>query len=427
MREVYEANRDTIQQKVVRARDHVAAGFTWAQVAQRHTTAWTAIGKGLHSSVYAGSGSRRHIGFITTWNARCGIAEYSRYLSANLAPDRSFSVFANRISDTVREDEPLVFRCWTASSSDIPGSEIDEMVRRVCAAGCEVVSIQYNFSLLSPDSVAGLIRRLDRKGIPVAVTLHATASEKYGRLTEILRDARAVIVHRTDERDQLRASGLAHTHLQRQGIYVPKHLQRATPAGSDESVFTVACFGFFLPPKGIYELLQAFSAAAFVNPGLRLKLINSLYDTPESHAYAGECIRFLRHRGLSDRVTISTGFLDQDTIVRELADSDLVVLPYTRSTESSSAAIRLPLASLTPVLCSDLNLFREFSGIVHYYPAQDTVALANRLLELSTDTKLLRMFEARQRQYVDELAWSKVARDFEAVIESCNLTAAGTV
>ena len=159
--------------------------------------------------------------------------------------------------------------------------------------------------------------------------------------------------------------GLTHVHLQRQGIYVPKHLQRVTPAGSDESVFTVACFGFFLPPKGIYELLQAFSAAAFVNPSLRLKLINSLYDIPESHTYAAECIRFLRHRGLSDRVMISTGFLDQDTIVRELADSDLVVLPYTHSTESSSAAIRLPLASLTPVLCSDLHLFREFTGIVH--------------------------------------------------------------
>jgi len=184
----------------------------------------------------------------------------------------------------------------------------------------------------------------------------------------------------------------------------------------------LACFGFFLPPKGIYELLQAFSAAALVNPGLRLKLINSLYDQPESYTYAAECIRFVRSRGLSDRVMVSTGFLDQDSIVRELADSDLIVLPYLHSTESSSAAIRLPLTSLTPVLCSDLPLFREFTGIVHQYPAGDTVALANRLLELSADTELLRRFETKQRQYVDELAWSNVARDFEAIIDSCSMT-----
>ena len=152
--------------------------------------------------------------------------------------------------------------------------------------------------------------------------------------------------------------------------------------------------------------------------------MNSLYDSPESHAYAAECVRFLRSAGLSERVTMSTGFLDQDTIIRELADSDLVVLPYVHSTESSSAAIRLPLASLTPVLCSQIRLFREFNGIVHYYPAQDTVALANRLLELSADRELLGMFGARQKQYVDELAWSNVARDFEAVIDSCGLPAA---
>jgi glycosyltransferase involved in cell wall biosynthesis len=423
MREVYESHHDIIQQRTARARAHVAARFTWKEVAQRHAEACErALDKKRRPSLGTRSSSPLHIGFITTWNARCGIAEYTRFLSESLSPERAFSVFANRISDTVRDDEPNVARCWTAGPDDLPRREIDELVRRVCEAGCEVVSIQFNFSLLSPDTIDGLVRQLRRKGIPVVVTLHGTASERYSRLIAILKDAQAVIVHREEERDQLLASGLAHAYLQRQGIYVPKDLQRVTPPDSDAGIFTVACFGFFLPPKGIYELLQAFSAAAFVNPALRLKLINSLYDLPESHAYASECIRFLRNRGLSDRVMISTGFLDQDIILRELADSDLVVLPYMRSTESSSAAIRLPLASLTPVLCSDLRLFREFTGIVHHYPAQDTVALANRLLELSLDTRLLRTFEAGQRRYVDELAWSNVARDFEKVIDSCTLT-----
>jgi glycosyltransferase involved in cell wall biosynthesis len=289
-----------------------------------------------------------------------------------------------------------------------------------------VISIQYNFGLMSPETVDGLIRRLLRRGIPVAVTLHATANKRYGRLIEILQGAQAVIVHQAEECDRLRASGLAHACLQRHGIYVAEHLQRVTPAGSGGNAFTVACFGFFLPPKGIYELLQAFSAAAFVNPALRLKLINSLYDIPESHAYAAECVRFVQSRGLSDRVMISTGFLDQDTIVQELADSDLAVLPYTRSTESASGAICLPLASLSPVLCSDIPLFRKFADIVHLYPPGDTVALANRLLELSMDTKLLRVFGAKQRRYVDELKWSNVARDFEAVIDSCTVAAAQT-
>jgi glycosyltransferase involved in cell wall biosynthesis len=427
MREVYEAHRDTIQRKTTDARNHIAARFTWSQVAQRHAEACArATEQKRNSATATGSASRRHLGFITTWNARCGIAEYTRFLSTSLSPDRSFSVFANRISDPVREDESNVVRCWTASTNDISDQEIDDTIGRICEAGCDAVSIQYNFGLLAPRTVERLIRGLGKQGIPVSVTLHATRNERYGRLVASLREAQAVIVHRSDERERLLESRLARVHLQRQGIYVPGHLQRVIPPGSDKSVFTIACFGFFLPPKGVYELLQAFSAASFVNPALRLKLINSLYDLPESHAYAAECIRFLGSRGLHDRVMISTSFLDEDTIVRELAESDLVVLPYTHSTESSSAAIRLPLASLTPVLCSDIQLFREFSGIVHFYPAQDTVALANRLLELSMDNRLLRGFEAGQRRYVEELAWSNVARDFEAIIDSFTLAAART-
>jgi glycosyltransferase involved in cell wall biosynthesis len=428
MREVFECQREAVRRKTDRARTHVAERFTWDRVAERHAQACTsALEKKTRPPVTGGMVARRHIGFVSTWNARCGIAEYTRFLTTNLSSGRRFSVFANHIPTSVREDESNVDRCWTASADTIPDGEIDELTRQICTAGCDAVSIQYNFGLLSPDTVDGLIRRLKKKGIPTVVTLHATANERYGRLVSILADAQAVVVHRTEERERLLASGLGRVSIQRQGIYVAEHLQRATPAGSVEGVFTVACFGFFLPPKGIYELLEAFSAACFVNPSLRLKLINSLYDIPESHAYAGECVKLLRNRGLTDRVLLSTGFLDQDDIVRELADSDLVVLPYTHSTESSSAAIRLPLASLTPVLCSDLQLFREFAGIVHLYPAGDTVALANRLLELSADITLLRSFEARQRRYVDELSWSKVARDFEAVMDSCTLAAASTV
>jgi glycosyltransferase involved in cell wall biosynthesis len=163
-----------------------------------------------------------------------------------------------------------------------------------------------------------------------------------------------------------------------------------------------------------------------VNPRLRLKLINSLYDVPESQTYAAECIRFIRSTGLGDRVVMSTSFLDQETIMRELADADLAVLPYANSTESASGAICLPLASLTPVLCSDIALFRKFAHVVHFFPAGDTVALANRLLELSTDTKLLRTFADAQRQYVDELAWGNVAREFEAIIDSCGVMVAET-
>ena len=112
-----------------------------------------------------------------------------------------------------------------------------------------------------------------------------------------------------------------------------------------------------------------------VNPVLRLKLVNSLYPGPASATYASSCVDLAEQLGLAQRTEVYTDFLDQDEILRELSSADVVVLPYTTSTESSSAAIRLPLASGTPVLCSDLPLFDEFQDVVHRYPAQMTPRL----------------------------------------------------
>ena len=299
-------------------------------------------------------------------------------------------------------------------------NEANALVRQIAERGIDVVSLQYNFGFFSPSVVEYLIEQLHASGIAVMVTLHATNHPNFGKLTGALAHADAVIVHRQEELTKLLDSGVERAVIQRQGIYVPRNKTGRTAApGSRPLAFTVACFGFFLPPKGIRELLQAFEAAAQVNPVLRLKLVNSLYASSASAAYAAECLRFAEERRLAQRTEICTDFLEQDEILQELSSADLIVLPYTTSTESSSAAIRLPLASGTPILCSDLPLFDEFQEVVHRYPANDIAALAGRLCELSTDTVKLRRYTERQEALVEELSWKRVAKRFQALAASC--------
>jgi glycosyltransferase involved in cell wall biosynthesis len=166
----------------------------------------------------------------------------------------------------------------------------------------------------------------------------------------------------------------------------------------------------------VFDLLQAFTLAARVNPALRLKLLNSLYPAPSSLFYATECIQFIERWGLANRVEICTDFLDDNSIVRNLRDADLIVLPYTHSSESSSAAIRLPLASLTPVLCSDLTIFDEFREVVHRYRAGDVFELANRIINLSTKPSELSAFAKGQRELVERLSWPKTSAHFYELV-----------
>jgi glycosyltransferase involved in cell wall biosynthesis len=207
-------------------------------------------------------------------------------------------------------------------------------------------------------------------------------------------------------------AGVQNTVIQRQGILSPIDSKAPRNTLAVYEPFIVACFGFFLPPKGIHELLQAFELASGTNGRLRLKLLNALYPNDESRAYAAACMQFLEAAGLADRVEIWTEFLPEEEILDELSTADLIVLPYTHSTESSSAAIRLPLASLAPVLCSDLAIFDEFQNVVHRYPAGDTIALANKILKLGEDREQRLKFEVNQRKHVENLSWRNIGKDF---------------
>jgi len=422
MRQVFRAPREEVTARTTLARAQVSANFTWAQVARRHLEACEAAlaersnGTGSRPSPDCG-----HIGFISTWNTKCGIAEYTRYLAESLDTGTKYSVFADRATETVRPDTDNVFRCWAQSQEPVQSQgAANELLRLIAERGIDVVSLQYNFGFLPSRVVEYLVERLHAAGIAVMITLHSTNHPSFGNLTRALARADAAIVHRQEEFVRLLDCGVECAVMQRQGIYVPQDKAgRRAPSGSRPLAFTVACFGFFLPPKGIRELLQAFEAAVRVNPVLRLKLVNSLYPGSASATYAASCMRFAEERGLAQRTEICTDFLEQDEILKQLSSADLIVLPYTMSTESSSAAIRLPLASGTPILCSDLPLFDEFQELVHRYPAHDVAALARRLCELSTDTAELRRFTARQEALVEELSWKAVAKRFQALAASC--------
>jgi glycosyltransferase involved in cell wall biosynthesis len=218
--------------------------------------------------------------------------------------------------------------------------------------------------------------------------------------------------------DAVKNIGITDVLLRKQGI-VSAQLDRQD-SGADPPKsrvhFVVGCFGFFLPPKGIYQLIQAFALAKTAQPLLRLKLLNSLYPIETSATYARQCMRLIEEKCLGGDVEICTDFLDHEKTLQALADSDLVVLPYLHSTESSSAAGAFAIASLRPVLCSDLSIFDELAGVVHRFPAGNAIALANRILQLAADPAELNRNRTAQEEFVRQRAWPVVARDFANLV-----------
>jgi glycosyltransferase involved in cell wall biosynthesis len=416
MRNVYTATAQQRQQTTARARHFVEERFTWAHVAERHwafcrTAMEARRGSVARAAVKVPEGKGPAIGFVTSWNAPCGIAEYTRYLATNLPDGHTIAIFANRTLDTVRADEQFVLRCWDIHHEVRPRAEMEQLARAITRSGVRAVSIQYNFGFFAPSDLALLVDRLQEAGIVTAVTMHAVQHANFSQLKSALRHADICICHRPADVETIRALGVQNVLLRKQGIVTPP----ALPARRRRH-FVISCFGFFLPPKGIHQLIQAFALAQAVRPLLRLKLLNALYPVPESAVYASQCLRLIQEKGLGADVEVSTRFLPYEETLRALADSDLVVLPYLYSTESSSAAGAFALASLTPVLCSDLPLFDELDEVLHRFPTGDVFALANRILQLEQDREELQRYRKAQEARVQQLAWPAVARDFAELI-----------
>jgi glycosyltransferase involved in cell wall biosynthesis len=425
MRSVYRASAAEKRERTDRARQFVQDRFTWQQVAERH---WRYCTAALDSKQAAAPRfvDNTGIGFVTTWNTRCGIAEYTRYLATSLDSAHPIAIFANSTRETlVRPDESFVSRCWEPWDGSRSGdAEVEQLTRAILKSGVRAVSIQFNFGFFTPAGLHALINRLHAQGIVTAVTMHAIQHPNFALLKPALELTDFCICHRQADVDAVRELGIGTVLLRKQGI-VAAQLDRQAPPPRRRSHFVISCFGFFLPPKGIFQLIQAVALAKQTQPLLRLKLLNSLYPAEASAVYARQCIRLIEEKNLRGDVLVSTDFLDHEHTLSALADSDLVVLPYLYSTESSSAAGAFAVASLRPVLCSDLPLFDELSAVVHRFPAGDVIGLANRMLQLAAQPEELNRNRAAQEAYVRKLAWPVVARDFAALLQG-RLTLAGS-
>ena len=108
--------------------------------------------------------------------------------------------------------------------------------------------------------------RLKDAGIVTTVTMHAVQHANFPQLKTALRRVDFCICHREADVEALTGLGVKNVLLRKQGIVALQLDQQPPAAARKRHQFVVSCFGFFLPPKGIYQLIQAFALAKAVQP-----------------------------------------------------------------------------------------------------------------------------------------------------------------
>lgn len=375
MKEVFSANKVVYAEKLVRAKRNIEQNFTWARTAQKVRAAVQAV------QAQTRLRDEPKIAWISTWNARCGIANYSQFLTQALPQDRLL-VLANHIPERMGIDQDNVIRCWNAQQSE----DFEYVLMHILEQGIKAVVLQYNFGFLSVPNLAEFLKKLKSYQIDAYVFFHSTADVKIAEqmvslssIKSTLSDVERLFVHSVDDMNRLKAWGLVDnvTYFPH-GVAAAPEVPVARAAKFAESK-VIASYGFLLPHKGIKQLIEAFANLDHASQNYHLLLVNSIYPDQISYTEADACRELIRTKNLETKVSFITDFLSDAETHALLSNADLIVFPYQQTQESSSAAVRVGLATGRPVAVTPLSIFDDVKEAVTYLKGTDSTSMAESL------------------------------------------------
>ena len=180
-------------------------------------------------------------------------------------------------------------------------------------------------------------------------------------------------------------------------------LAQPTERQTEPGVTRLLYFGTIRPYKGLEHLVEAFQSLEDDEARrFRLSIVGETWegwDEPVRSARAG------RH---SERIDIVNRYVHDDEIARFFADSDVVVLPYLRS--SASGPLHIAMAGGLPVVVSDVGGLRDaaegYTGVTWVTPG-DVPGLRSALLSLAATDRVL---------HQDPRSWADNVAALDAVL-----------
>lgn len=365
------------------------------------------------------------LAWVTPWQVRCGVAEYSRHLLGAFPRDGMVR------HDLVLCDQRAV--CPTVPP--LPGvralpvflpldsASLAGLSRAVAAEDPDVVVIQHQPGLIAWADLASLLQGAAMGRRCVVVALHNTRDLLLAEPALRLRVATAlaaisrVLVHAVADLALLQDLGVTNTALLAHGTTAgPAPRTPVALAATDSPV--IGTTGFILPHKGLTRLIAAAAILRRSWPGLRLRLVTARYPDDVSHTECARCEAMVRDLGLADAVEWHTDFEPNARVLSLLSDCDLVVMPYAPTLESSSGAVRQALASGAPTLVSDLPLFDDLGDAVDRLAQASPEAIAARVATLLRQPAARAQLQANAQTWLAAHDWSLMAERLSGMLQA---------
>ena len=374
--EVYSSDKALILEKTIEARK-VTNQFTWDYVAEKNLK--FVSNQSLNYKI-----NHFKLGLVTTWNSKCGIASYSKNLFSGINED--LVVFSPYEEDYISSNTEKVLPKWFLNNKK---QDFDDLYEAIIKEGISTLFIQFNYGFFCFDKISKLVENLTVKDINVIMLLHSTIdpshdeSKRLVELSKCLLNCKRVFIHTINDLNRLKDLGITkNVHLLSHGIidFFPeinsiKFLKNKLKTGYKKNI---ASYGYCFPNKGYKELIQAIALLKETDVDVSLTIFSAIHSEHYQDFYK-ELNELIKELNLEDLVSIVTDYMSDEDTLNELCMFDCLVFPYQKSNESSSAAVRQGLASLRPVLVSNLDIFDDVSDLVNFLPGKTPKDIADGL------------------------------------------------
>jgi glycosyltransferase involved in cell wall biosynthesis len=417
MRFVYE-NRgsEAVRRLVEAAYKNISENFRWANVAVKVRDV---ISKMMPVT-------SPHVAMVSSWNSRCGIAEYSRYLieaATRRQPRLRIEVLSSPVQNAWLGNIQPSRVCW---KNRVEG-DLTELRQTLACSNFDLVHFQFNFSFYDLLDLAQSIGEAKQAGKKVAVTFHSTADvrekgilKSLREIADILRLADLLLVHSPADRQCLAGFGLIHNvRLLPHGNLVCPYQYH--PPRKDLGIDfnpAVGTFGFLLPHKGMLELLEAISRLKASYPQIGLLAQCSHHQDEISVRFEGIVRQRIRELDLESSVLLSTDFLPNEEAILFLQAADVLVLPYKKTAESASGAVRFALTAGRPVVTTWSEIFNDVSAAVYQISSSDPREIAEGVTTILRNPRLGQRLVQRAREHVEATSWDRVADQYLVLLRS---------
>jgi len=376
MNEVFKLPETQRKQRSLLGRKLLLERWSWSMVTSRLIASVRSWANILRPST-------PRIGWITTWNSPCGIASYSSHLINNISTE--VTVFAPHDSLLIQQDSSGVVRCWDIGAN----GKLSDLKKEIRRRKIDTVVVQFNYGFFNFDEFADLIDQQINEGRIVIVAMHSTKdpihikNKHLKRLSAPLSRCHRILVHSPEDMNNLKKLDLVkNVTLFPHGI-----IKYSGNIKISSHCATIGSYGFFLPNKGLLELIDAFFLLFKEGMNIRLRMVNSEYPIPESAALIKDAKKKISGYGLNDRIEMQTEFLPDSESLSLLEDCDLIVFPYQGTSESSSAAVRYGIATERPVAVTPISIFDDVAHAVFKLPGFNPEKIAHGIKDILTSFK----------------------------------------